>query len=225
MKLRLKILKIAISVIRLRRLRLMVILRALDPVVNLVCWVSKIRTHRKFEILISDFDNCLERSTSIQNQLRTIGSLNQEQKQNLLAAAAAMLKESEYLQGRCSTFAGPRPLGANTLTYVLGHLKYSSTNLGRKNESLERIILNAESDTFFRDVLLWLIVPSAQSEELIGDLTEEYHLRISTEGEADARAWHREQVIKSVGDYLWKHLEHLAALKFLIDCIRWGFRS
>jgi hypothetical protein len=225
MKLRIKMLRIAVSVIRFRFSCLMVKARAMEPTVNLVCWVSKIRTHRKVEILIADCDNCVERSTSIQNQLRTIGSLNQEQRQNLLAAASAMRKESEYLQGRCSTFASPRPLGANTLTYVLGHLKYSLINLGRKNESLKGITLNIESDTFFCDVLLWLIVPSAHSEELIGDLNEEYRLRISTEGEADAKAWRRDQVIKSVRDYLWKRLERLAALKFLIDCIRWCFRS
>jgi hypothetical protein len=188
MKLRIKILRFAVSVIRFRFSCLMVKARAMEPTVNLVCWVSKIRTHRKVEILIADCDNCVERSTSIQNQLRTIGSLNQEQKQNLLAAASAMRKEFEYLQDRCSTFAGPRPLGANTLTYALEYLKYSTTNLGRKNESLKRITLNAESDTFYCDILLWLIVPSAHSEELIGDLTEEYRLRISTEGKADARA-------------------------------------
>jgi hypothetical protein len=104
-------------------------------------------------------------------------------------------------------------------------MKDSATNLGQKRDALKRIIRNPGSDTFYCDLLLWLIVPGEHSEELCGDLIEECSLRSSTEGEAAAKAWYRNQVIRSVHDYVWKRLERLAAIKFLMDTIRWWFRS
>ena len=50
----------------------------------------------------------------------------------------------------------------------------------------------------------WLIerVASAHTEELVGDLHEEYHERIETEGPGSARAWYWQQVRGSMAPLL-----------------------
>jgi hypothetical protein len=94
----------------------------------------------------------------------------------------------------------------------------------RKNDSFSRIVSRIDSDTFYWDLFLWLVVPG-DSDTLLGDLNEEYRLRHSTEGEARARAWYRNQASTTFWNYLWKTIERLVAIGTLIDLFSPWFRK
>ena len=91
--------------------------------------------------------------------------------------------------------------------------------------SLSRIASKIDSDTFYWDLLFWLVVPDARVEEMLGDLGEEYLIRASNNEVAKARAWYRHQVVKSASDYFWERIVRIAAVGALIDLIRRWFGS
>jgi hypothetical protein len=79
-------------------------------------------------------------------------------------------------------------------------------------------------ENFYWDLLLWFVLPVAYGEELLGDLNEEYLLRLSSEGEGRARTWYRDQVVRTVTDNLWQKLERIAIVGALIDLLDRWFR-
>jgi hypothetical protein len=142
-------------------------------------------------------------------------------RQCLLTTQSALLAEHEQLQAAAAELKSPA-----WMTYMLVYVQDGIFRSGRKREAFLRILSQIENTrTFYWDLLLWLVIPSSHSEELLGDLAEEYQLRNATEGEALARAWYGHQVITTLSDRLWKRIERLAAIGTLIDLVGRWFRS
>jgi hypothetical protein len=145
-------------------------------------------------------------------------------RQGLLATQSALLTEHKRLQATVAELKSPHPIrGAAVLTYGLVSVRDGIFRTQRKREAFSRILSQIEnSPNFYWDLMLWLVIPISYSEELLGDLAEEYQLRNATEGEALARAWYGHQVITTLRGWLWKRIERLAAIGTLIDLIdRW----
>ena len=93
----------------------------------------------------------------------------------------------------------------------------------KNSESLQRIIAGITGDLFYRDLALWLIVPGSHSEELLGDLNEEYLLRYSSDSELNARSWYQHQAAMTIKGCIWERIERLAAIGTLVDWVRHWF--
>ena len=72
-------------------------------------------------------------------------------------------------------------------------------------------------ETFYENLLLWLVVPVGWSETLIGDLSEELNLRMDEEGDTSARAWYRKQAWTTAKHLIWDKVERLVAVGTLIE--------
>lgn len=212
-----------INRVRWHQLKLMVdILRIpAEAVISFVQWTNR----RRLKTLTNAIAGWHERTNSVMPELQILSCLTEYRKSQVLAARSVLLDESKRLQMFASTFESYRAPGVAVLMYTLEYLKRKSINRKRKSESLERIISRVDSDTFYWDLLLWLVLPGASGEDALGDLNEEYLLRNSTEGEARARAWYRTQAVGTLKDCFWEKVVRLAALGTLIDLVGRWFRS
>ena len=163
-----------------------------------------------------------QRTKSLLSELKTFDQLEEPRKKELLAARAALLVELSEFASKVRSYRSPgAALLMPTFMYVLTHL----TRRERKVKSLKMIIERIDSATFYCDLLLWAVTPSSYSEELLGDLNEEYLLRRSTDGERVAKTWYRDQVTRTLKDCLWKRIERMAAVGTLIDLLDRWFRK
>jgi len=145
-------------------------------------------------------------------------------RQRLLATQSVLLAEHERLQEAAAELKSDG--GSAVMTYMLVSVQDGIFRSARKRETFFRILSQIEnSPTFYWDLLLWFVTPSSYSDDLLGDLSEEYQLRNAIEGEALARAWYGHQVITTLRDFLWKKIERLAAIGTLIDMVGRWFRN
>jgi len=106
--------------------------------------------------------------------------------------------------------------------YAALYMDESFSRTKQSGDSLIRIISNTDSPTYYWDLLVWLLVPGLHSEELLGDLKEEYLLRLSDSSQSAANAWYQHQVLTTIMQYTWKRIERTAAIATLIDLLhRW----
>lgn len=146
----------------------------------------------------------------------TFQPLQGTRREYVLAKKSALDEQSQHIHSALSKLQQPT-IAASLLLPLLICMQGIFIKRRRSADALKRLISEADiSSTFYCDVLLWLFVPC---EELIGDLAEEYLLRSASEGELIARAWYREQVIRTVCHHLWKKIERLAALGTVIDYV------
>jgi hypothetical protein len=193
---------------------------ALNTLVDRALCFMQASNERKFETFKKALASCEERNNALTSEIANLDRLPVDRKRQLLATSSALVLEVKHLQANASKWAPPK--GFTLLNYMVTYLHNRAVNDQRKLQSLSRIISRVECDTFYWDLLLWAVVPGGCSEELLGDLNEEYLLRISTEGEASARAWYRHQVTATVGNYFWRKIERLAAIATLVDLLdRW----
>ena len=171
----------------------------------------------------------LKRVDSIVPELKNLNQLTERRRNQVLVALSALLEESAHLRAQLQAFASePRTYsapGLTVLTTTIGYFEIKLADIKQKTTSFSRLISRIDSDDFYGELLLWLIVPSVDSEALMGDLSEEYLLQISTKGEDGARAWYRYQVATTVRDCIWKKFERLAAIGTLIDLVGRWFRK
>ena len=145
-------------------------------------------------------------------------------RQRLLATQSALLAEHERLQEAAAELKSDG--GSAVMTYMLVSVQDGIFRSARKRKAFLRILSQIEnSPTFYWDLLLWFVTPSPYSDDLLGDLSEEYQLRNTIEGDALARAWYGHQVITTLRDFLWKKIERLAAIGTLIDMVGRWFRN
>jgi hypothetical protein len=164
-----------------------------------------------------------KRVDSILPELRNLNQLTERRRNRVLAERSALLEESEHLRGQIQApYSAP---GATALMTAVGYFQIKLADIGRKTTSFSRLISRIDCDTFYGELLLWLVVPCVDSEALTGDLSEEYLLQISTKGEAGAKAWYRYQLATTLRDCLWKKFERLAAIGTLIDLVGRRFRK
>src|SRR6266446_7535483 len=145
-------------------------------------------------------------------------------RQRLLATQSVLLAEHERLQEAAAELKSDG--GSAVMTYMLVSVQDGIFRSARKRETFLRILSQIEnSPTFYWDLLLWFVTPSSYSDDLLGDLSEEYQLRNAIEGEALARAWYGHQVITTLRDFMWKKIESLAAIRTVIDMVGRWFRN
>ena len=184
--------------------------------------LDKKRCQRGFEEIMNAAANWQKRVASIMPELQTLNNLTANRKSQVLAAASALHKEFNHLRESASELQCHRVPGAAVLLTMAEYGQHALENRRRKSESFGRLILSIDSNTFYSDLLLWLVVPGASYEALVGDLKEEFLLRQSTEGEARALAWYRYQVATTVKDCFWTKVERFAQIGTLLDLLnRW----
>ena len=182
------------------------------------------RVRCRFKTLKDAAAGWQERMNSIMPELQTLGSLTEYRKGQVLAARSVLLEESKRIQEAVAMLASYRGPRATVLIPPLEHMLRKAFDRKRKAESFLRIASKLDSDTFYWDLLLWFVLPGASGESALGDLNEEYLLRNSTEGEARARAWYRDQVTGTLKNCLWEKIVRLAAIGTLIDLVNRWFR-
>jgi len=189
---------------------------------KLIITVAQSTSRRRLEKLRRAADDLHDRVISITPELQTLDLLTPHRKNELLAAHSALLREAEQLQGVASKMTSYRPPGASVLLPPMTYVQRKLISRQSKTHSFRKIIARVDCDTFYWDLLLWLVLPGGYSEALLGDLNEEYMLRHSSEGEAGARIWYRNQTTLTLKDFFWKNIERWAALGTLIDLLdRW----
>jgi hypothetical protein len=151
---------------------------------------------------------------NLRPQASTTRAVLMKEREHLLSVASRLKREPLLLK-----VTGP------IVEYIKASTGASLLSLGSSLDSLSRIISRTDSETFYWDLLLWLLVPSMRIEELLGDLNEEYLLRVSEVSDAEARAWYQYQAVHTIVHYFWKRLERVAAIATLADFVARWFRK
>jgi hypothetical protein len=203
---------------------------------TMLAWHKK-KTHRRFEARLEALRRgCDDWTSRVQSfceecKVNADNVLPEARRQSLLAAHAALQVEHQRFQAEIAEMRAPGQSRGATVTILmltsvlLTGVQDKNLRRQRKIAAFQRILAQIKtSPTFYQDLLLWFVLPGGCIDEQIGDLNEEYLLQLSTEGEAAAKAWYREQVITSLKDCLWKRIERLAAVGTLIDLLDRCFR-
>jgi hypothetical protein len=141
---------------------------------------------------------------------------------HLMAQKEELLAKGRYLERAASKLRKPSWANAVVFDYARISIDESIANSKKSMDSLFRIISRIESPTFYWDLMLWLLTPGLYSEEILGDLNEEYLLRASDDGKVNAHAWYQHQAIATIARYCWKRVERIATIATLIDLVeRW----
>jgi hypothetical protein len=219
---RIRISRMALGILNLRRGLLTLKIYALGKLVDLMVTLAQARNKRALETFKKACASYSERNKALLVEVSNLKRLPEDSRRQLLGTVSALQQEGKNLQMAASNWVYPRPMGAAVLDVILTHEHSKAINGKRRCESLSRIISRIKCDTFYWDLLIWFIVPGSRCEELLGDLNEEYLLRILSDGEASARAWYRYQGITTTAHLLWMKIECLAAVGTLIDLVgRW----
>lgn len=225
MRRRVKIARVVIAVygIRTGYWALMIdVIRMPAAAVIAMAKLTRLANRRRFKKLERAAEQYQERARVISSELGAFNRSTELRKQQLLAERAALIKEGERLQSSVSNFHSYGVPGSASVLVLFAYAKTSANKKKLKAEALKRIIERIDNDNFYWDLVIWFVVPSGYGEALLGDLNEEFVLRQSTEGEANARAWYRNQVVATVKEIIWKKIERLAAIGGLIDLVaRW----
>jgi hypothetical protein len=169
----------------------------------------------------------LERKRSLSAEFKAIESDKTPFKNQLVArltaVRAALESEGEALRRKgLWLYRGPYWATSAVWAYAQESLDDQIASVQTSRESLNRILSRLESATFYLDLLLWCLISGPHSEELLGDLNEEFLLRLSDEGEVNAKAWYQHQVVSTLMHYLWKRVERIATIATFIDLMeRW----
>ena len=187
--------------------------------------LDKRRSERRFEELQSASSNWHQRVAAVMPELKTLSSVPQHRKSQLLAVRSSLLEESNQLTIFASKLSSHRVFAASIFVPPLTYLQNKFVIMRAKTEFLRRIILGIDSNTFYSDLLLWLVTPRGYDEALVGDLKEEHVFRSSADGEKSANAWYRHQITATLKDFLWTKMERVAAIGTLIDLFDRWFRK
>jgi hypothetical protein len=222
---RMRVIRLALWLFHLTSFGWILRVKAFGILVHLAVGFGQARDHRRAKTLKKTVAVWREKSNSIIAELEILSSLPSDRRQQALAARSALLEEAKHLRTAASELGSARIPGAAVLTHALTRMQYKAFSRQRKPQAILRIASRVNCDTFYWDLLLWLVIPGAYSEELFGDLDEEYLLRTSTDGEASAKAWYLDQVTTTIGDFIWKKIERVAAIGTLIDLAGRWFRG
>lgn len=224
-----KRIKVASLCVRLQRTRILsctIFLPALQIATTYLTRLVETRNQRIFEEVKNAAANWQERVATIMPELKILNTLPEHRKSQVLAARSSLLEEYDRFKMLPSKFASQRvPASAMILRPLLTYLQSKIATIQTKTASLKRIIEGIDGNTFYSDLLLWLVTPSGYDEALVGDLKEERVFRSSADGEKSANAWYRHQIKTTLKDLLWTKIQRLAAIGTLIDLIDRWFRK
>ncbi|MDQ1405752.1 MAG: hypothetical protein QOG55_1381 [Acidobacteriaceae bacterium] len=222
---RIQVVAIILFVRRIRTYYLPFFVHALRVLVEGVIKLDKKRSERRFEELQSASSNWHQRVAAVMPGLKTLNSVPQNRKSQLLAARSSLLEESKQLQIFAAKLSSHRVSAVSIFVPPLTYLQNKFLIKRAKTESLRRIILGIDSNTFYFELLLWLVTSSGYDEALVGDLKEERVFRSSADGEESADSWYRHQIKATLKDLLWMKIQRLAAIGTLIDLLDRWFRK
>lgn len=226
LKRRKKIAKIAAKILSIRLNMSVVAIKSWTKLTWLRTEYIERRTTKLIDATKS-LNGLTERMRSLSAEFRALGTDKFPFKNQLIARLTAVRTalESEGVALRRKSFwLYRRPYWATWTVwdYARVSLEEHIVKVQTSCESLNRILARLESATFYWDLLLWFLIPGLRSEELLGDLNEEFLLRLSDEGEANAKAWYQHQAVSTLMHYLWKRVERIATIATLIDLVeRW----
>jgi hypothetical protein len=145
-----------------------------------------------------------------------------------LAAAQAVRDrlDDQFEVWKCEAMRSTRtkiPAPVDVISRVLvGFIDRRSRPLVRELESLRKLLQqDDEAANFYLDLILWLLLPTETGETMLGDLKEEFPLKVQELGERGARAWYRSQVFSTVKARLWRLIEIGMTLMGLWNFIGW----
>ena len=187
-------------------------------VLFLGCLLRLIVNQRQVEQLRRDAAYWEKIADSIKSDLDNLNGLTETRKTDVLAAKAAVMRASARLKVSASRLL-KRAAVARTLYPSELYLENRTVAGQQRLDSLRGIVLRIEDDTFYSELLLWLVAPNRYDDAMFGDLMEEYVLRCSVQGEEKARAWRQLQLKMTLKDCMWKKFERLAAIGTLADLI------
>ncbi len=217
--LRTAIAKICIAVFYVRARTLLFNAKVIMQFSKLSVWIGRARAKRHIKPYREAVDDFQKRSNALLSELKNFNELPENRRQQVLATRSSLMEEAQSLKTIIAKLAPIYNPGATAIVYVANRAMSKVQRLEQRYKSLSRILSTVNSANFYWDVLLWLV---GGSEAMLGDLNEEYLLRIANDGEPGARAWYCDQAISTARDYLWKKIERLAAVGALIDLIdRW----
>ena len=222
---RIQVVAIILFVGRVRTYYLTFFVHVLRVPVEGILKLDKKRSERRFEELQSASSNWHQRVAAVMPELKTLNSAPQNRKSQLLVVGSSLLEESNQLKIIAAKLSSHRVFAASIFVPPLTYLQNKFVIRNAKLESLRRIILGIDSNTFYSDLLFWLLTPSGYDEAMTGDLKEEYVLRCSTHGEESANAWYQHQITATLKDFLWTKIERVAAIGTLIDLFDRWFRK
>jgi hypothetical protein len=148
----------------------------------------------------------------------------------ITSAAAQAVRDrldDEFAVWKCDAMRSTRtklPAPIDVIARVLvGFIDRRSRPLVRKLESLKKLLQqDDEAGSFYLNLFLWLLLPTELGETMLGDLREEFPLKIQELGERGARAWYRNQVFSTVKARLWRLIEIGLTLMSLWNFIGWA---
>jgi hypothetical protein len=194
--------------------------------VALVSKFARWRIHLKVEALKKTANSLSVRNTLFTAECQAFlkAPTGEIRRQQLLATYSVLHAENARIQAAVVELQSPQPIGGGVTMwiFILEPIKDRLLRNQRSSAALKRIVSQIQtSPNFYWDLLLWFVVPGGFVDDQLGDLNEEFLLRLSSDGEAPANAWYRHQVVSSIVDHLWAKIERLIAIGTLID---WLFR-
>jgi hypothetical protein len=201
------------------------VVRVLGVTINFIIHLDQKEKQRRVEKLGKAVADLEGRMASIKPDLNNLNNLTEHRKSQVLAARSVLKEDADQIIASAKKPSPHLYIGAIVLQPSLTYMHRKFMVIQGRTQSFRRIISGIEGDTFYSDLLLWLVLSGAYDEALIGDLKEEYLLRQSTDGEAHARAWYHHQAFTTTKDYLWTKFERLAAVGTLIDLFNRWFRN
>ena len=130
--------------------------------------IAKKRRHDNVEALKKAVTKFAERSDSFCSEckvFRTGGQLTESRRQEMLTIQAALKLDSESLQSAVKELRSPQnTLGIAAFSVVLMSMQEGILKRQRKRNALKRIISQAESPTFYWDLLIWAAVPGSYAD-------------------------------------------------------------
>ena len=173
------------------------VIRLPVTVVVAIAGVSKWATRRRVSQLTRVANEHSNRTSVVLFELNAADPPTADRKAHLVAMCAVLAEEGKRLQTSCSNFKAYGVPGAAVALPVIVYAKGVVHRHALKTESLKKIVHGINSDTYYWDLLLWIVAPGTHGEDILGDLNEEYLLRQSKEGDVVARAWYRNHELPS----------------------------
>lgn len=138
--------------------------------VNAVAPIVKWTVRRRVERYTNVASKYKERTDSILQELQTFDRLSEHRKAQLVAARAALLEDYKQLQLFVSQLNAYRAPGMALLVPTVTYIQTKLERRRRKLHSIKKLFDKINGDTFYWDLVLWIAIPVAYSEELLGDL-------------------------------------------------------
>lgn len=220
---RIKFAKILFTVYSTPSTYLALLILAVVPRARRLTHLLAMRMERKAAAIGEMYSQITRRAVDITPQLKKLEGLPPLRQKEILAQRSALIADLEFCRARHSRLKVP--VSVRALSSVTQHLHETFERRLREYDSFQKLAQRVDSETYYLDLLLWLVLPSDFGEQALGDLNEEYLIRSETLGPSQAQAWYRRQVRDSVKACFWRKLERIAVIGTIVDLLMKLIRS